>query len=152
DRPSNSTRVTAPSWPPRRSSRRRWRSPARPFVERSRRSSLRRGNRPLLANLGGLATPAAPVVKLRPANSAAGDHLDLFHDRAVHRERRLDAHAEAPLADGERLANAGAATRAHHAPEALDSGAVPLHRAHVDADGVTGLEVGDVGAQRGGVD
>ena len=50
----------------------------------------------------------AQVVQLRAADVTAGDDLDRVEGRGVHRERALDADAEADLADGEGLADAAA--------------------------------------------
>src|SRR5690606_41011230 len=75
----------------------------------------------LLADLGRLAAQVAQVVELGTADVAPGGNLDLVDDRAVHRERTLDADPEADLADREGLADAGALAANHHALEDLDS-------------------------------
>src|SRR3954468_16758911 len=106
----------------------------------------------LLLDLGGLAAQLAEVVQLRPADVAAGHDLDLLDDRGVHGEGALDAHAEADLADGEGLADATTLTADDDALEDLDARAVALDHAHVDLHRVAGAEVGDVAAQRVGVE
>src|SRR5829696_1836519 len=106
----------------------------------------------LLLDLGGLAAEVTEVVQLRPADVAAGEDLDLLDDRGVHREGALDTDAEAHLADGEGLADAAALTADDDALEDLDARAVALDHAHVHLHGVPGAEVGDVAAQRVGVE
>src|SRR3954454_23020056 len=106
----------------------------------------------LLLDLGSLAAQLTEVVQLRPADVAAGDDLDLLDDRGVHREGALDADAEAHLAHGEGLARAAALAADHDALEDLDPGAVALDDADVHLDGVAGTELGDVVAQRIGVE
>src|SRR5262245_55018883 len=90
---------------------------------------------PLLLDLCCLPAQIAQVVELGAADITHGDRLDRLHDRAVHRERALDADAEADLADGERLAQSVALAADHHALEdldalagALDDADVHLHR------------------------
>src|SRR3954467_4369352 len=106
----------------------------------------------LLLDLGGLAAQLAEVVQLGAADVTAGHDLDLLDDRGVHREGALDADAEADLADGEGLADAAALTADDDALEDLDARAVALDHADVDLHGVPGAEVGDVVAQRVGVE
>src|SRR3954454_20394919 len=106
----------------------------------------------LLLDLGGLAAQLAEVVELGPTDVTAGQHLDLLDDRGVHREGALHAHAEADLADGEGLADAAALTADDDALEDLDAGAVALDHPHVHLHGVTRAELGDVVAQRVGVE
>src|SRR3954452_3431608 len=106
----------------------------------------------LLLDLGGLAAQLAEVVQLGPAHVTAGHDLDLLDDRGVHREGPLDADAEAHLADGEGLPDAAALTADHGALEDLDAGTVALDDADVHLDGVAGTELGDVVAQRVGVE
>src|ERR671920_2106804 len=69
-----------------------------------------------------------------------------------HREGALDADAEADLADGEGLADAPTLAADDHTLEDLDAGAVALDHADVHLDGVTRAELGDVVAQRVGVE
>src|SRR4051794_1286781 len=106
----------------------------------------------LLLDLGGLAAELAQVVQLGPADVAAGDDLDPLDDRGVHREGALHSDAEADLADGEGLADPTALAPDHDALEDLDAGAVALDHADVHLHGVAGTELGDVGAQRVGVE
>src|SRR5206468_9204982 len=77
---------------------------------------------------------------------------DLLDDRGVHREGPLDTHAEADLAHGEGLPGSAALAADHDALEDLDAGAVALDDADVHLDGVAGTELGDVVAQRVGVE
>src|SRR3712207_3040122 len=106
----------------------------------------------LLLDLGGLAAQLAEVVQLGATHVTAGQHLDLLDDRGVHREGALDTDAEADLAHGEGLADAAALTADDDALEDLDAGAVALDDAHVHLDGVARPELGDVVAQRVGVE
>jgi len=100
-----------------------------------------------LLDLGLLAAEVSQVVELRATHVATGDDLDVVDHRAVHRERALDAHLEADLADGEGLAHTVAGAADDDALEDLDAGAVALGDVDVHLDGVAGAEVGDVGAQ-----
>src|SRR3954453_14191874 len=122
----------------------------RPQVWRADASA--RDRLPLLLDLGGLAAQFAEVVQLGPADVTAGDDLDLLDDRGVHREGPLDADAEADLAHGEGLAGAAALAADHDALEDLDARAGALDDADVHLDGVAGTELGDVVAQRIGVE
>src|SRR5215212_3397466 len=127
--------------------------PAAAMAGRDRRSSVSaRDDVALLLDLGGLAAQLAEVVQLRPADVATRDDLDLLDDRGVHREGALHADAEADLAHGEGLADAAALTADDDALEDLDARAVALDHADVDLHGVPGAEVGDVVAQRRGVE
>jgi hypothetical protein len=67
-------------------------------------------------------------------------------------ERALDADAEADLADGERLLQAGALATDHDALEQLGALAGALDDADVHLERVTRVERGDVVAQAGTVD
>src|SRR3954454_21855962 len=106
----------------------------------------------LLLDLGGLAAQLAEVVQLGPADVTPSQHLDLLDDRGVHREGALHADAEADLAHGEGLADAAALATQDDALEDLDAGAVALDDPHVHLHGVPGAEVGDVVAERRGVE
>src|SRR5690606_2657009 len=105
----------------------------------------------LLADLGGLAAQFAQVVQLGPSHVTAGDDLDVVDDRAVQGERTLDPHAEADLANRERLAHTATLATDHDALEHLHTLAVALDHVDVDLDGVAGAEVGDVVAKARGV-
>src|SRR5690348_14249662 len=121
-------------------------------ARRGRRGSAGRSVVALLLDLRGLAAQRAQVVQLRAADVAAGHDLDPVNDRGVHGERTLHAHAEADLADGERLADPPAGPPDHDPLEHLDPGTVALDDPHVHLHGVTGAECGDVGTQRCGVE
>ena len=69
----------------------------------------------------------------------------------MERERALDPDAERLLADGERLAGAGALALDDDALVDLDAAALALDHLEVDADRVPGLEPGHV-AQLGALD
>src|SRR5436190_21491190 len=85
----------------------------------------------LFFDLRGLPAEIAQVVQLGPADVAQAIDLDLADDRRVHRERALDADAEAHLADRERLAHAAALPADDHALEDQESLARPLADAHL---------------------
>src|SRR5690606_16786480 len=74
---------------------------------------------------------------------AATLHLDGFDVRRQDREDPLHAFAEGDLADGEVLLNPAAGAGDAHALEGLDAFALAFLDAHVDAQGVAGLELGD---------
>src|SRR5699024_6116020 len=74
------------------------------------------------------------------------------HRRGVQREGPLHADTEGRLADREGLADATAGAGEDDTLEDLDTGPVPLDHLHVHLDRVTGAEIGDVVAQRCGVD
>ena len=65
----------------------------------------------------------------------------------MERERPLDADAERLLANGERLANAGPLALDDDALEDLDAAALPLDDLEVHTNGVSGLELRQVGSQ-----
>ena len=89
----------------------------------------------------------AQVVELRAVDVADRLHLDLLDLRRVHGERPLDPDAERLLADGERLAHAGALALDDDALEDLDAAALTLDHLEVDANGVARLELRQVGSQ-----
>ena len=113
---------------------------------RSRRGELG-GRLAKLADASLLADLLAQVVELGAVDVADRADLDLLDLRRVHRERPLDADAERLLADGERLAGAGALPLDHDPLEDLDAAALPLDHLEVDANGVPRLEAGNVLAQ-----
>src|SRR5262245_8592610 len=78
------------------------------------------------------------------------DHLDLGDRRPVQRERALDAHALADLADGERLAQAAAAHVDDLSAKLLLALLVALDHPHRDLDGIPGPELRAVGLDVGG--
>src|SRR4051794_28604526 len=108
--------------------------------------------RALLLDLRGLPAEITQVVQLRPTDIAHAVELDLADDRRVHRERALDADAEAHLADGEGLAHARALAADHDALEDLQALARALDHAHVDLDGVARVEGRHVVTQAAAVD
>jgi hypothetical protein len=65
----------------------------------------------------------------------------------VEREGSLDANAERLLADGERLTHASALPLDDDALEDLDATALAFDDLEVDAHGVAGLELRQVGSQ-----
>src|SRR4029079_402901 len=93
-----------------------------------------------LADASLLADLAAQVVELGAADVADRAHLDLVDLGRVQRERALDADPEGVLADGERLAHAGALALDHDPLEDLDPLAVALDHPEVHAHGVARLE------------
>src|SRR5215468_5247227 len=99
---------------------------------------------PALLDPGCLAAQVPQVVQLGPADTAAGDRLDLVDRGAVHRERALDAHAVTHLAHGERLPQTTALAPDHDTLEHLDPGAVAFLDPDVHLEGVTGAEVRDI--------
>ena len=100
-----------------------------------------------LADARAAADAAAQVVELRAPDVAAAGDLDPLDLRRVDRERPLDADAERLLADGERLADAGALALEHRALEHLRTAAGALDDLEVDLDAVPRVEVGDAFAQ-----
>src|SRR5690349_6166504 len=102
-----------------------------------------------LLDLRRLPAQVAQVVQLGATDVTAGHDLDLVDDRGVQREGALDADAEGDLADGERLAHTATVATDDDTLEDLDAGAGALDDLHVDVDGVTGAEGGDVLAQGG---
>src|SRR5262249_14998390 len=102
------------------------------------------GSGPPLPDLRRLPDPVAQVVELRPAHVPPTHDLDAGDDRRVHREGPLDAHTEADLAHGDRLAGAAALAPDHRPLEDLHPFAVPLDDANVHLEGVAGREVRNV--------
>ena len=100
-----------------------------------------------LADARLLADLLAQVVELRAVDVADRADLDLLDLRRVHRERPLDADAERLLADGERLARAGALALDHDPLEDLHAAALALDHLEVHAHGVARLEARQVLAQ-----
>src|SRR5579884_3146021 len=99
---------------------------------------------PHLAHPGLLAHLGAEVVELRAAHVPDREHLDPLDLGGMEGERALDPDPEGVLADGERLAGAGALPLDHDPLERLDPLAVALDHLEVDAHGVARLEAGDV--------
>src|SRR4051794_31298256 len=87
----------------------------------------------LLAPARALSDPPAQVVQLGAVDVADRADLDPLDLRRVQRERPLDADAERLLADGERLADAGALLLDHDPFEDLDAPALSLDHLEVDA-------------------
>src|SRR5699024_7510454 len=88
------------------------------------------------------------VVQLRAADAAATLDLDRLDDGPVERERTLDAHAEAHLADGEGFLDATGVLGDDDACEHLDTRTRALDDADVHLHGVAGAEVRKVVAER----
>src|SRR6476659_156443 len=103
----------------------------------------------LFLDLRSLTTQVTHVVKLGAAHVTLGDELDLVDDRGVHREGTLHADAEGDLADGEGFADAVALAAQDEALEDLDAGVLAFDDVHVNLEGVTRAELGNVSAQRG---
>ena len=97
---------------------------------------------PALLDLGRLPVTLAQVVQLGPADVAQRRHLDLGDGRRVHRERPLDADAEAHLAHGEGLLHPAALAPHDRALEDLHPLPVALDHPDVDLDGVAGRNSG----------
>ncbi len=70
----------------------------------------------------------------------------------MQREGALDAHAVRNLANGVGLTGSGTGAGDHDALEHLHTGLVAFDDLHVNLHGVASAEVGNVVAQRGGVD
>src|SRR5688572_27070381 len=101
----------------------------------------------LFLDLGGLTDAVTQVVELGAAHVATDDALDLGDGGGMERERALDTHAVAHLADLEGLAHARAGPADDDALEDLDALLLALHDAHVHLERVAGRELGDVAAQ-----
>src|SRR3954451_16973244 len=96
----------------------------------------------LLAHARALSDAPAQVVQLGAVDVPDRADLDPLDLRRVQRECPLDADAERLLADGERLADAGALLLDHDPLEDLDAPALSLDHLEVDADRVPRLELG----------
>ncbi|MNY74316.1 hypothetical protein D3C86_2133160 [compost metagenome] len=70
----------------------------------------------------------------------------------MNREGTLHADTEGHLADGEGLADALALAAQDEALEYLDTGVLAFDDVHVNLEGVTGAERGNIGTQRGCID
>lgn len=101
----------------------------------------------LLADASSLAVTVAHVVELGATDVTAGNNLDLFDDGRVYGEGTLYTNAEGNLTDGEGFADAATLTTNNEALEDLDTAAVTFNDVDVNVEGVTGAEVGDVGAK-----
>src|SRR5688500_61039 len=98
----------------------------------------------LLFDPCGLADAVTQVEELGAPDGTPADDLDALDDGRVHRKGALDPDAVAELADGERLADAGALATDDDALEELHTLLVALDHAHVDLQGVARSEVRDV--------
>ena len=99
--------------------------------------------RATLAESGRLADALAQEVELGAAGDTVADDLDLLDARGMHRERALDAAADAT--DGDGLVYA-AASHPHDRPlEHLDALSAAFNDLDRDAHGVTGCDLGDIG-------
>src|SRR5450759_793324 len=83
-----------------------WR--VRCFLLRPSMEPSRSAGELLLLDPGGLSDLIPDVVELGAPHVAFLDHLDVFDDGRMHRERALHADAERDLSDGERLARSRA--------------------------------------------
>src|SRR6185436_2623335 len=100
----------------------------------------------LALDAGGLAFELAQIVEARPPDLATGDDLDLLDARRVQREDALDADAVGDLADRERGARPAAMLADHDALEDLHALLVAFLDQRVNADAVSGAEIGQIGA------
>ena len=103
----------------------------------------------LFANLGFLATQRAEVVELCPAHVTARNNLDVVDDRGVQRERTLHAHLEADFAHNEGFGDAVTRAGNHNTLEDLDTRTGTFDNVHVNFDGISGAEVGNIATQAG---
>ena len=98
------------------------------------------------ADTGGLALQRAEIVEAGAANTALGHHLDLLDARRVQGENALYTHAVGDLADGERRPRAAAVLADHHTLENLNALFVAFFDQRVNANAVSGSQVGQIGA------
>ena len=105
----------------------------------------------LFADFCLLAAKRAQVVELGATHVAAADELDVVDDRRVDRELSLDADLERDLADVECLADSVTVSADNNTLENLDSAAVTFNNVDVNLHRVTDAEVGDVAAERRGI-
>ena len=105
-----------------------------------------------LPERGCLADPIAQEVELGPSDLAVADNLDLLDPGAVDLECPLDADAARDLADGDRARDPTPAEPHHGALEDLDALLASLDDPRCDANGVTGRELGQIGADLVGGD
>src|ERR1019366_6092680 len=99
-----------------------------------------------------LAAAVAQVIELGAAHGPAALDLDGLDHRREHRKHALHAFAEADLADGEVLLQAAARAGDAEAFIGLDALALAFLDAHVHAQRVAGLEIGDLLACQQAVD
>jgi len=102
----------------------------------------------LFANLGLLASKRPQVIKLCPANIAAANNLNVVDYWGVQRESPLDTDLEADFSHNEGLGQTVTGACNNNTLENLDSGARAFNDVHVNFDGVTGAEIGNIGSQR----
>src|SRR5690606_18716934 len=105
-----------------------------------------------LLDAGGLALQTAHVEQAGAANLAEAADLDGREAGRLERENTFDGDAVGDLADGEGRRHAAAATLDHDAREGLHALLVAFDDLEVHGDRVTGVEFGQVGAVRAGVD
>src|SRR5690606_21817336 len=104
-----------------------------------------------LLDAGGLALQLAHVEQAGATDLAEAAHLDAGEAGRLERENALDGDAVRNLADGEGGRDTRAATLDDDAGEGLDALLVAFDDLEVDADGVAGAELGQVGAAGAGV-
>src|SRR5215471_11187545 len=98
-----------------------------------------------LSQAGGLALQITQVVKLRAADTASTDDVDMVDYRSLHRENALDALAKADLAHRNGLPHSFVMPRDDGAFESLQPLFVAFFDLDVHADRVAGTKLG-VGA------
>ena len=98
-------------------------------------------------DLGSLALQRTQVVQLGAANLTTTDHFNVVDAGAVQRERTLDADAVRHATHGERLTDAAIALGHHSAFKSLKTLAAAFHNLHENANGVTDVELGQIGAE-----
>src|SRR4051812_9707255 len=100
-----------------------------------------------LAEAGSLAAQTAKVIQLRAADASGADHVDVIDDRGCNRENAFHALAEADLANCYCLRHAGTVFGYDRAFESLGALFVAFLDPDVDADGVAGTELGNIGTR-----
>ena len=98
-------------------------------------------------DLGSLALQIAQVVQLGTTHLTTTDHFDVINAGAVQRESTLNADAVRNTANGERFTDAAITLSHHSAFKSLKTLAATFHNLHVNANGVTDVELGQIGAE-----
>src|SRR5437899_1043062 len=102
-----------------------------------------------VAQASGLSSQTPQVVELGTTNFGRAQQVHFIDDLAIDGEDALDAVAETHLAHGEAGLRTTAA-RDDHAFERLQTFFIAFLDFYMDADGVTGSEIGNIGALRSG--
>ena len=98
-------------------------------------------------DLSSLTLQIAQIVELSTANLTLADNLNVIYTGGMHGESTLNADTVGNTADGERLTDAAIALGDNSTFKRLQTLAATFNYLHENANGVTDVELGHIGAE-----